>query len=24
LRMDHADPMDTAPCVLCGQSGDCA
>lgn len=24
LRMDHADPADTAPCELCGQTGDCA
>lgn len=24
LVMDHADPADTAPCELCGQTGDCA
>lgn len=24
LTMDHADPVDTAPCELCGQTGDCA
>ena len=24
LRMDHADPADTASCELCGQTGDCA
>jgi len=24
LRMDHADPADTAPCELCGQAGDYA
>lgn len=24
LVMDRADPADTAPCELCGQTGDCA
>jgi hypothetical protein len=24
LVMHHADPADTAPCELCGQTGDCA
>lgn len=24
LIMDQADPADTAPCELCGQTGDCA
>lgn len=24
LTMRHADPADTAPCELCGQTGDCA